>query len=155
MHVSYTGAGRELLEHALAQATERAPHWRPLIKAVRDEAMGLFMAIQGLAPFSVPIEPPHITLIGDDLATALGPAGFDAASLRAFIPTCTAAAIVAGPPEAAVYWRTSAWAVERREPVAIIETRPHRVAEWIEVLRVMGRPGMPVAILVPGVEGSA
>ena len=155
MHISFTGAGRDALDAALHRASETAPHWRPLLKAVRDEGCGLLMVAQSPEAFEVPEDRPHIVVLGDDLAAALGPGGFDDESVRAFLPRCGAVAIVACAPIAALYWEVATWAVKDREPVLIIETRPEREAEWVELVRALvpSKAGIAVATVRP--QGNA
>lgn len=72
MHVSFTGAGRDALDHALSRAPA---HLRPAFLAVRDHGCGFVLAAQGSAPFRVPKDRPAIVVVGDDLAEALSPPG--------------------------------------------------------------------------------
>ena len=65
------------------------------------------MVAQSLRPFTVPIDPPPILLVGDDLAMALGPDGFDRDSMIAFLAGCGAVAIVASEPIVPLYAETA------------------------------------------------
>ena len=153
MHISFTRAGRDALDAALSRASQTAPHWRPLLRAVRFEACGLVMVAQSPLPFTVPSAPPPILLVGDDLAAALGPGGFDRDSVIAFLAGCGAVTIVASAPVVPLYAETAQWAVKRRQPVAIIETRPEREAEWLDLVRAVAPAGVAVALATTRPDG--
>lgn len=132
MHVSFTGAGRDALDLAISRAPA---HLRPAYQAARDGTAGFVFVAQGWDRFEVPSGLPQILLIGDDLNAALGPAAFHARSVRRYLATCRAAVIVAAEPIPSLYWDAYARAVERRENVVIVETRPEREAEWLDLIR--------------------
>ncbi|MCJ2030914.1 hypothetical protein MKK50_16210 [Methylobacterium sp. J-043] len=143
MHVTFTGAGRDALDAALS----RAPlHLRPLFLAVRDRGCGLILVAQSRERFTVPAGRPHILLVGDDLAAALGPGGFHARAMRRYLVTCRAAIVVACEPLPSLYGEVCAWAQEKRENVVIIETRPEREAEWLTLLREVAPPDIALAL---------
>lgn len=151
MHVSFTGAGRDALDHALSRA---APHWRPLLKVVRDEGCGLLMVGQGRERFDVPQDRPSVLVIGDDLAAALGPSAFHERSLRRYLPRCRAGIVVACEPLPALYWEVCNWARTKREDVVIVETRLEREAEWLDLLRTSS-PGIALCLGTVPPIGSA
>lgn len=132
MHVSFTGAGRDALDAALARAPD---HFRPLFKAVRDEGCGLTIVGQGRERFAPGTDRPQLVVISDDMAAALGPNAFHARSLRRYLPRCGAAVVMACQPLPALYWEASSWAALRRRDVLIVETRPEREADWLDLIR--------------------
>ena len=152
MHVTFTGAGRDALDAALSRAPA---HLRPLYQACRDGRAGFVFVAQGRARFRIPCGLPHVVLVGDDMTAALGPGAFHARSLRRYLATCRAVVIIACEPLPALYAEACAWARDKRQNVAIIETRPEREAEWLAVVREAGRPDMTLALGTPTPAGHA
>ena len=150
MHVSFTGAGRDALDLALARAEATGPHWKPLFLAARDERCGLMMVVQSPGRFEVPDDCPHIVVIGDDMAQALGPPGFHLRSLRRYLRRCAAVIVMSGAPVAAIYAAGARRATQDRRNVALIETRVEQEAEWMAFV-LDAAPGVNLHLASPSV----
>ncbi len=132
MQVSFTDTGRDALDAALSRAPD---HLRPLYLAARDRRVGFVFVLQGPGAFEIPSDRPQIVLVGDDFARALGPGGFDRASLLRYLARCRAVTLVPREPAPSAYVETVTRATRYGEDVAIIETRPERHAEWAALVR--------------------
>ncbi|MCJ2037614.1 hypothetical protein MKK55_01390 [Methylobacterium sp. J-059] len=84
--------------------------------------------------------------MGDDLAAALGPNGFDRKSIIAFLARCGAVTIVASEPVVPLYAETAQWTVKHRQPVATIETRPEREAEWLDLVHAVAPADVAIVL---------
>ena len=152
MHVDWTGAGREALDHSLARAPA---HLKAPLLAVRDEGVRFLFVAQGPGAFDVPKDRPAIVLIGDDLHATLGPDAFHKRALRRYVERCKAAVIVACEPIPEAYSQAASWAVLKREDVLIVETRPEREAEWFDYIRLVASPGVKVLVATVPPAGNA
>jgi hypothetical protein len=122
----------------LDAAHEASPaHLRPIIEAVRDHRVGLFVVGQSADPFRIPRDPgrPAIVIIGDDYDRAVGPDGFHLPSVRRAIRECSAFAVVSCEPLPVVYAGIAASATITRRNVMLIETRPEKEIPWLALIR--------------------
>jgi hypothetical protein len=123
-----------------------ALHLRPILHAVENYGVGLFMAVQAGPQFSLPAcDRPLIILLGDDLERALGPDGFEAASLKAVVARAQRAAIVACEPLVEIYGAAAKTAALLRIDVLIVETQPDQEIPWVQYL-LRARPGLGLLI---------
>lgn len=141
MHVDFTDAPPEMLRIAM----ERTPHLVAPLTAARDHGCRFVVVAQGKRGFKVAQGGPAIVIIGDDMATALGPTAFNERSVERYLRTCGYAAIIACGAEPVVYAAAAMYAVERKKNVAIIETLPHRLDEWVGAVEA-ARPGIKMLI---------
>jgi len=120
----------------LDEAFEASPLFlRPVIEAVRNYGCGLLTVGQSRRPFRLPGDRPAIVIIGDDTDCALGPHGFNFASMRRAIRHCHAFAVVSCEPLPAVYACVASSAVLLRHNVMLIETRPEQEDAWSSLIR--------------------
>ena len=141
MHVDFTDAPPEMLRIAI----ERTPHLVAPLTAARDHGCRFVVVAQGKRGFRITDGPPAIVIIGDDMAAALGPSAFNERSLERYFRTCHYAAFVACRAEPIVYAAAATYAVERRKNVAIIETLPSRLDEWVLAVEA-AKPGIKMLI---------
>ena len=128
----FCAAPRERLDYAI----EHGRHLAPLYEAVRDFGCALVVVPQGLGPFDLPVaDMPAIIVLGDDLDEALGPAAFDAKSLRRSLKGVRLAAIVACEPLPEIYASAARHAVLLRKNVVIVETQPEHEIAWVNLIR--------------------
>ena len=132
--IDISNASRDALSRAWATAP---PHYKPLIAAVRDMGCGYAFVLQAAGPFTLPLDrgKPAIILIGDDLMTAKGPAGFDRASVERVARECEAAFVIASAPEEKIYGAASSVAAAQRRHVLIVETLPPHDGAWADLIR--------------------
>jgi hypothetical protein len=116
-----------------------APHLRSLLTAVRDYGIGLCVVPQGKEPFDPPTNRPHVTIVGDDMFEAKGPAAFHRRSIIRFARRCKGAVIVACSPIERPYACAAASAVGLGHDVILIETRPTFEADWKTFLEAANR----------------
>jgi hypothetical protein len=129
----------------------RARHLRPILDAVENHGVGFLIAVQGRAPFRLPTDRrPLIMTIGDDLERAVGPSGFDPASLRAVVQRANWAAVIAGAPLPEIYGPAAMVAALLRLDVVLVETQPNQEIPWVQYLQLL-RPEL--GILVGSVVG--
>lgn len=126
-------ATRERLDAVLGSAP---PHLKPIIKAVRDDRVGMLFVAQGDGAFRMPLGArPAITIIGDDLEEAHGPEGFHLPSIRRAIRASTLFAVISSAPPTEIY-EAMAFAVSgTRGNVLIVETRPEQERAWLNLIR--------------------
>jgi hypothetical protein len=133
----------------LRDAVTIAPnHLKDICAAVRDGLCGFGLVGQHAGPFQLPDDRPLITIIGDDLAEALGPAAFHRKSLCKLLNRADMVLIVSSAPTPSVYRRAAAKAA-RGGNVVIVETRLERETEW---LRLIQRERHRVELIVSTVE---
>lgn len=115
----------------LDTALERAPdHLRPILLAVRDQGCAWLNVPQGSGRFEIPLGKPLISIIGDDLHAAKGPAGFHRKSIRRLIAASSFISIVAAEPLTLAYATPALATVGLRVNSLIIETQPEFELEW-------------------------
>ena len=120
----------------LDYAAEHGRHLAPLYKAARDHGCIVGIITQGSGRFDPPpAGRPVITIIGDDLAEALGPAAFHERSLRRLLKGVRLAAVVACEPLPEIYASAARHAVLLRKNVVIVETRPEQEIAWVNLIR--------------------
>ena len=73
-------------------------------------------------------------VLGDDLASAKGPAAFNRKSLRRYLSRCSAVCIVSCEAVPNAYAAMATEAVERRRDVALDETQPEHEAAWLALV---------------------
>jgi len=113
-----------------------APHLAPILDAVENHGVGVFLALQGGAPFSIPVfDGPLVFVIGDDCERALGPDGFDKASILALARRVRRGAVVSCAPLKEIYRAAARTAALLRIDVVIVETQPDQEFPWIEFLQ--------------------
>ncbi len=128
----FCAAPRERLDYAI----EHGRHLAPLYEAVRDFGCALVVVPQGLEPFELlTADMPCIIVLGDDLVEALGPAAFDAKSLRRALKGVRLAAIVGCGPSPEFYESAARHAVLLRKNVVIVETQPEHEIAWVNLIR--------------------
>ena len=141
MHVDFTDAPPEMLRMAM----ERTPHLVAPLTAARDHGCRFVVVAQGKRGFRITDGPPAIVIIGDDMAAALGPTAFNERALERYFRTCRYVVVVACGAEPLLYSAAAVHAVQRRENVAIVETLPHRLDEWVGAIEA-ARPGIKMLI---------
>jgi hypothetical protein len=141
MHVDFSDAPREMIQMAM----ERTPHLAEPLKAVLDHGCRFVVVSQGPRGFRVHDGPPAIVILGDDLNEALGPGGFNAKAVNRYLASCGGVVIVACEAMPCLYEAAAGYAVDKQENVAIIETQPHRIDEWVLVAEA-ARPGIRMLI---------
>lgn len=141
-HVPFIAKSGDELMDAQRRA---APHWRPILHAVRNHGVTLAGIYQDDAPFRIPRGRPTILLLGDDLDASVGPAHFHAKSLRRFVSRCCYGIVVACSPEIALYLTAATIASGLRKDVVLVETRPEHEADWVDRLRQI-KPGLPLMV---------
>lgn len=127
------------------------PHQRPLWAAV-VKGCTYATVVQGDGAFRIPTKRPAVVVVGDDLASAKGPAAFNRRSLRRYLSRCSAVCIVSSEAVPDAYAAIAAEAVDRRRDVAIIETQPEHEAEWLALVR-QAAPLASVALCRPFPNG--
>ena len=110
------------------------PHLRPLWAAVMKGCTFAIVA-QGDGVFRIPTKRPALVVVGDDLASARGPAAFNRQSLRRYLSRCSAVCIVSSAAVPDAYAAMAAEAVDRRRDAAIIETQPRHEGEWLALVQ--------------------
>jgi len=136
---------------------EAEPHLIPVLEAVRDHKVGLLFVGQSSEAFRLPVdrERSAITIIGDDLHEALGPAGFHMPSIRRIIRASQTFAVVSCAALEPLYDAMAFAASTARRNALLIETQPKFEVEWVELIRKLV-PGRPLTIAtVKGSEGNA
>jgi hypothetical protein len=128
----HTDLPRARLDTALAFAPD---HMRPILLAVRDHGVAWATIPQHAGRFDVPKTKPFIAIIGDDMHTAMGPAGFHRKSIRRLIARSRVIAIVAAEPLPIAYAETVKAPVAFGSNGLVIETRPERELEWVGMVR--------------------
>ena len=115
----------------LTMAIDNGPSYlRPIMLAVRDGGVSLYVVPQGGEPFEPPRSRPAIVLIGDDMLESQGPLAFHKPSLVRFVRRCCGAVIVACEPLLVAYASAAAVAAGLQQDVIIVETRPRHEADW-------------------------
>ncbi len=128
----FCAAPRERLDYAI----EHGRYLSPLYQAVRDFGCALVIVTQGLEPFDlVTAGMPVILVLGDDLDEALGPAAFDAKSLRRLLKGVRLAAVVACEPLPEIYASAARHAVLLRKDVVLVETQPEQEIAWVNLIK--------------------
>jgi hypothetical protein len=145
-------AGRALLTEYID--ANRAPHLVPIATAIRDHDCGFAIVLPHAGRFKLPDDKPIILTVGDDHKTCEGPEAFHRGSLRRFIKTCRAAAIVACRPIPELYRRVVNNAVYLRNNVVIVETRSEHEADWYSFL-IKIKPTLAMALGSVKPEGHA
>lgn len=110
---------------------ETAPDYlRPILLAVRDQNCAWLNIPQKAGRFDPPKGRPIITIIGDDLHVAMGPAGFHRKSVRRLLAASRFISIVAGEPKVLAYATPALGAAGMGFNGTIIETRPEFEMQW-------------------------
>jgi hypothetical protein len=126
---------------------EAEPHLVPILEAVRDHKVGLMFVGQSGEAFRLPVDQKRsaITIIGDDLHEALGPAGFHMPSVRRIIRASHTFAVVSCAALEPVYDAMAFAASTARRNALLIETQPKFEGEWVELIRKLA-PARPLTI---------
>ncbi|MCJ2071412.1 hypothetical protein MKK75_21875 [Methylobacterium sp. J-030] len=115
---------------------ETAPaHLKPIMLAVRDRGCAWVTVPQKVGRFDLPKGRPLITVIGDDLHVAMGPAGFHRKSIRRVIAASRFVSIVAGEPMTIAYATPALGAAGLGLNGTIIETRPEFEMHWVDLVQ--------------------
>lgn len=133
------------------------PHLLPILEAVRDHNVGLLFVGQSREAFRLPVDRKRsaITIIGDDMHEALGPAGFHMPSVRRIIRASQIFAVVSCAALEPVYDAIAFAASTARRNALLIETQPEFEVHWVGLIRKLA-PGRPLTIAtVKGREGTA
>jgi hypothetical protein len=123
-------------------------HFRGLLEATRDFAIGLVTVFQGHFEFTRPSGRPSVILIGDDTGCSLGPDGFHKESIRAALKDATFVGIVATDPVLYIYNRAATCALRDRQDAVIIETRIEHKDAWLAFVQEMTTDA-EIAVSVP------
>jgi len=105
-------------------------HLRPILLAVRDQGCAWANIPQKAGRFEVPTGRPLISIIGDDLHVAMGPAGFHRKSVRRLLAASRFISIVAAEPQVLAYATPALGAAGLGVNGTIIETRPEFELQW-------------------------
>jgi hypothetical protein len=126
---------------------EAEPHLVPILEAVRDHKVGLMFVRQSGEAFRLPVDRKRsaMTIIGDDLHEALGPAGFHMPSVRRIIRASHTFAVISCAALEPVYDAMAFAASTARRNALLIETQPELEVEWVELIRKLA-PGSPLTI---------
>jgi hypothetical protein len=136
-------------EAAVQRLKAKPPrHFRGLLEATRDFAIGLVWAFQGPFEFARPSGRPSVILIGDDLACSTGPDGFHEESVRAALKDARFVGIVATEPLLYIYNSAATCAARDRLNAVIIETRIEHKDAWLALVQEMARDA-GIAVSVP------
>ena len=135
-----------------AAVTRAAAHLKPLLAAVRDAGCNFGQVPQYAGRFDFPEGRPLIGLISDDYKLSCGLQAFHQKSVRRLVARCSAAFIMAGAPDAALYTAAAGLAVISRRNVVIIETQPRWEADWANFVQA-ARPGIATLIDTPKPAG--
>jgi len=106
-------------------------HLKPIMLAVRDHGCAWVTVHQKVGRFELPKGKPLISIIGDDLHVAMGPAGFHRKSVRRLLAASKFISIVAGEPKVLAYATPALGAIGMGVNGTIIETRPEFEMQWI------------------------
>lgn len=131
MHFA-TEIPRARIDTYLATAPD---YLRPILVAVRDEGCAWVNVPQKSGRFEIPKGRPLISIIGDDLHVAMGPAGFHRKSVRRLIAASRFVSIVAGEPKPLAYATPALAAIGMRVNGTIIETRPEFEMQWFGLVK--------------------
>jgi hypothetical protein len=118
---------------ALAAMPVGAEHLRPIWEAIRDVGLGLTIVPQGgkLGLLSKRArQRPRITIVGDDLYSAMGPDGFSKKTLGRVFNDAAAVFLMSGL-RVEAYAAAVADAVLLGHHVIIIETRVEQETKWL------------------------
>jgi hypothetical protein len=126
-------------------------HFLGLLSIVRDYACGLLFTHQGHEPFTPP-KAPWVVVIGDDLLTAEGPAGFHEESVRALLRDSYFVAIVATVAIPLPYDMASTCAARDRQNAVVIDTRPEQKDAWLAMVRDV-QPDAAIHVSLPAEPG--
>jgi hypothetical protein len=130
-YILATRPGEEIRTH-VATAPE---HLKAILKAVADGKAVWGVVPQIAGPFSLPLPlKPFILVLGDDMATAMGPDAFDHISVERALKACRAVIVAAGEATARVY-DFAARHARAGESVVIVETQPAHQDAWVELVR--------------------
>ncbi|EZP74912.1 hypothetical protein BV97_04650 [Novosphingobium resinovorum] len=143
--------------HIDRKMDEAEPHLIPILEAVRDHKVGLMFVGQRGEAFRLPVDRKRsaITIIGDDMHEALGPAGFHMPSVRRIIRASHTFAVISCAALEPVYDAMAFAASTARRNALLIETQPEFEVQWVELIRKLV-PGRPLTVAtVKGSEGAA
>ena len=141
-----TASPRERLDATIGhlEATGSGYYLAPIIRAVRDDGIGLLMIPQGGGRFDRPPAcRPWVAIIGDDLDRSLGPGGFHKVSIRKLLKRAHGCSIVSSAAMPNVYAAAAAMAGTCRRNTVLIETTPLHELPWIEMVQ-RARPRLPI-----------
>lgn len=140
----YTSYSRSALDQKAHLAES---HLLPIIEAVRDHRVGLMFVTQSDAAFRLPDQgrQPAITIIGDDMHRALGPAAFHMPSLRRIIRASSSFAVISCEPLEPIYDSIAIAVSTTRRHSLIVETRPEFEAQWVDLIRKLA-PSRPLCV---------
>ena len=127
-----TDIPRARIDAYLATAPD---YLRPILLAVRDQGCAWLNVPQKSGRFEAPKGRPLISIIGDDLHVAMGPAGFHRKSVRRLIAASRFVSVVAGEPQVLAYAAPALAAVAMGVNGTIIETRPEFEMQWIGLVQ--------------------
>ncbi len=131
-----------------------APHYAPILVAVRDAGLAFAIVPQGQIRFRIPVGRPAIVVIGDDLDQARGPGAFHTKSLTRFLRTCRAASIVASGAQREPYAAAAEAAIRSRQNTVVIETLPRFEQDWFDLVQRCA-PSAPITIFTVAPAGHA
>ncbi|MCJ2065187.1 hypothetical protein MKK63_21075 [Methylobacterium sp. J-088] len=126
MHVA-SDISRARIDRYLATAPD---HLRPILLVVRDSGCAWMNIPQQIGRFEIPKGRPLVSIIGDDLDTAMGPAGFHRKSIRRLLAASRFISIVAAEPQVLAYATPALAAAGLGVNGTIIETRPEFELQW-------------------------
>jgi hypothetical protein len=112
------------------RAIEAGPDYmRPILLAVRDDSVSLWLVPPGQEPISPPGDAVSIVIVCDDWNEPLGPNGFHKDSVGQFIERCDSAVIVACEPVPDAYALAAAALLLNRN-VLLVETQTDQEENW-------------------------
>lgn len=123
---------------AILAMPQTPPYLKPVFEVVRDYGVGYLTLLQngdGLEPDKLNSQVPMITVVGDDTNVALGPAAFDAATLKILTLRASCVAIISSEPVPNIYTLFSLMTGLLRANTLIIETRPELEHAWVDYIR--------------------
>ena len=123
---------RTRIDAALSAAPD---HLRPILLAVRDQGCAWLNIPQRSGRFEIPQGKPLISIIGDDLHVAMGPAGFHQESVRRLIAASSFVSVVAGEPKVLAYATPALAAAGLGTNGTIVETRPEFEMPWLDLVK--------------------
>lgn len=133
---------------AILAMPQTPPYLKPVFEVVRDYGVGYLTLLQngdGLEPDRLNSQAPMITVVGDDTNAALGPAAFDAATLKVLTLRASCVAIISSEPVSNIYTLFSLMTGLLRANTLIIETRPEQEYVWVDYIRALA-PHTPVIL---------
>ena len=104
------------IDRAIASMSVTAPHWVPVLRAVRDHGIGTVSVLPTKSSFwplpaEYPASKPVLVYLGDDLDASRGPAAFHTRSLKRLFRDCCGVVTVAccAHTRSCTRWRQCGW----------------------------------------------